>query len=876
MRDASVSPPSILQVLFFAFVWRMAWRDSRRSRGRLLVFSTALTLGVAALVAIGSLGWNLNRAINEQARSLVGADLVLEARQSLDPEADAFIRSLGGEQARETRLASMAELPNGSRLAQVRAVEGNFPFYGAIETEPPQAAEEFRQGRGVLIEESLLLQYGAKPGDDVRIGGRAFPILGTLKKLPGEANAFVTFAPRVLMPRDQLPPALTVRGSLVRHIAYLKLPAHASAPDLVRRLKPQLTKYRLDTDTVDRRKRSLGRAFGNVNRFLNLVGFVSLLLGGIGVASAIQAHLKQKLRTVAILRCLGASEAQTVIIYLIQALALGLVGSLSGAVLGLLIQSAAPMLLKGALPVEVQFGISWGAVGQGIGIGLTTCALFVLLPLLPVRRIPPLLALRSAFDHSAADIKTHDPMTWLAYALLAAGLIAFPVAQSRDVSLGLWFSGGLFAAFGLLALVARAMMTVSRKYFPRSWPFEWRQGVANLYRPNNRTFLLVFTLGLSTFLLLGTYLTQDVLLRQFNVKDDAESRPNLVFFDIQTDQKDAVAAIVRSHGLPMMGMTPVVTMRLASLKGRTVDQIAEAQKRARQGDGDNNKKPPGAIPEWRLRHEYRSTYRSYLTDAEEIVAGQWGERANGKTGANAASAIPISMEVEAAKEMQLTVGDLLVFDVQGVPMTARVANLRKVDWSRFQPNFFVVFPLGVLEDAPTFNVLATRAPNAAALAATQAEIVQKFPTVSAIDLSLIAATIKGIIDKATAAVRFLSIFTVGTGILVLAAAIFTGRYERVKEGVLLRTLGASRRQIFRILCVEYLCLGTLAAFTGIILAGVGNWALAVFVFKAPWSPAPGAMAASWFFATGLTLAIGLSASRGVCDHPPLEVLRAED
>ena len=302
------------------WVWRMAWRDSRRSRGRLLVFSTALTLGVGALVAIGSLGWNIDRAINEQARTLVGADLIVESRDSVpDPGAAAFVASLGGEQAHETRLSSMAEVPKtgASRLTQVRAIEGGYPFYGKIETEPPEAARDFREGRGALIEESLLLQFGLHKGDEIKIGGQAFPILGTLRKLPGEASAFASIAPRVLIPRAQLPVALTTRGSLVRYLTYLKLPDGMSAPNLVRSHREELRRFKLESETVDHRKRQLGQVFTNVNHFLSLVSFVSLLLGGIGVASAIQAHLKAKQRTVAVLRCLGASSGQTLAIYLV-------------------------------------------------------------------------------------------------------------------------------------------------------------------------------------------------------------------------------------------------------------------------------------------------------------------------------------------------------------------------------------------------------------------------------------------------------------------------------------------------------------------------------------------------------------------------------
>ncbi len=408
-------------------------------------------------------------------------------------------------------------------------------------------------------------------------------------------------------------------------------------------------------------------------------------------------------------------------------------------------------------------------------------------------------------------------------------------------------------------------MTAARRCFPQSWPFEWRQGLANLYRPNNRTLVLVFTLGLSTFLLLGMYLTKDILLQQFDTKENAATQPNLVFFDIQTDQKDAVAAAVRADGLPVMGVVPTITMRLVSVGGQTVDELAD-EKRARArsaspagGCGTSTARPTGTS----------SSTRKNSCGARSRVTPRRARRRRGPSRARFGGG-------RHGERAALNVGDPLGFDVQGIPFAATVGSIRKVDWCRFEPNFFVVFPTGVLEAAPTFNVLVTRAPDATVSGKAQADVVKQFPTVSAIDLSLIVATIKGIVDKATTAVRLLSVFTVGTGLLVLAAAIITGRYERVKEGVLLRTLGASRRQIFRILTVEYFCLGSLSALTGILLAAAGNWALATFVFKLPWAPSPLAMVACWFIVAGLTVAIGLLASRGVCDHPPLEILRAEE
>ena len=283
--------------LFDPWVWRMAWRDSRRSRGRLLVFSTALSLGVAALVAIGSVGWNLQRAINDQARSLVGADLVIEGRHAPDDETIRFIGSLGAiATARETRLASMANFPrgNGARLIQVRAIEGDFPFYGGLEADPPGAVAAFRRGEGALVEPSLLLQYRQHLGDTIRIGGVNLPIIGTVTKLPGEANAFASIAPRVLIPRGKLAPVLTAHGSIVHYVSYLKLPPGVNAPELAAEHREEFHRRRLDTDTVEHRQRQMGRVFSDVNRFLSLVSFVALLLGGIGVASAIHAHIKPR------------------------------------------------------------------------------------------------------------------------------------------------------------------------------------------------------------------------------------------------------------------------------------------------------------------------------------------------------------------------------------------------------------------------------------------------------------------------------------------------------------------------------------------------------------------------------------------------------
>jgi putative ABC transport system permease protein len=404
--------------------------------------------------------------------------------------------------------------------------------------------------------------------------------------------------------------------------------------------------------------------------------------------------------------------------------------------------------------------------------------------------------------------------------------------------------------------VAKLLIFLVRKLLPQSWSFVLRQGLANLHRPNNRTLLLTLSLGLGTFLLLTIYLTRDVLLAQFR-SIDAQNQPNIFLFDIQPPQTDAVAALVRQMGLPVIQQAPIVTMHLAEVKGRK--------------SADLLKDPNRKTPEWELEREYRSTYRAMMSETEKLTAGKWIGHVDYKAGDTA----PISVDQEIAKDLGLTIGSELVFDVQGVPIQCRVASLREVDWKRFQTNFFVVFPTGVLEKAPTFNVLVSRVPTPAASAKLQNAVVEKFPNVSALDLTSVIQTVDSILTKVALVIRIMSLFIVGTGLVVLGSTIWSGRYQRLKESVLLRTLGASRRQIWEILCAEYLFLGLLASATGIVLALGASWALAVFTFKLAYTPSLAPLIVAAVLVSTLTVAVGLLTSYGVGSTPPLAILRDE-
>lgn len=872
------------------FIFKMAWRDSRASRRRLILFSMSVVLGIAALVAIGSFGANLRLAVDEQAKGLLGADLVITGRNPPSEAAQKHLAGLGAELARDMAFSSMMVFPtadNLTRMVQVRAMEGNFPFFGDFTTTPADAPARLRAGGDVVIlEEGVLRQFGTKVGDQVKLGNQSFTVVGALQKMPGESSAITaTFAPRALIPMDRLEATgLAGRENLARFRTMLKLPPGVS-PDAVEREMRQLFRGEgLGYDTVAERKRDLGRALENIEGFLSLVGFIALFLGGIGVASAIHVYVRQKITTVAVLRCLGATARQSFAVYLVQGVALGIFGSVVGAALGLAVQIALPQLLQGVLPFEVTFFIAWSAVFRGMAAGLVICVLFTLLPLLEIRRVSPLTAIRSAFVDRVAT--KPDPWRIAIGLLILAAVATFAISQTTRLRDGVGFTVALVVGFaalaGLAQLVAWTARRLSapgaRRWLPRM-PYVLRQGVANLYRPNNRTVLLLLSLGLGTFLMLTLFLTRTTLLDEI-AQSSGGGRPNLLFIDVQDDQVEGLAKLAAAQGAPFLVQAPIVTMKIASVKGRKVDELlrntprppsaenAEAGRGRGEGGrgGGNNDRLPG----WTLRREYRSTFRSKLEGTERLVTGEFIGRVEPGT-----AVVPVSMEEGLARDMRLTLGDEVEWDVQGVPIRTRLASVRAVQWRRFEPNFFVVFPEGVLEAAPKFHVAALRAATADDSARLQRAAVQAFPNVTAIDLALLVQTLDSIFTKVAFVIEFMALFTVITGVIVLAGAVLTGRFQRIRETVLLRTLGATRRQLMQIELIEYTILGALAALVGCGLALGANAMLAKYVFRVPAAVPLLLLAVAGVAVCVVTVVTGLLASRGVANHPPLEVLRQE-
>ena len=837
----------------------MAWRDSRGSRARLALYLSAMVLGVAALVAIRGFGDNLTRTVNQEAKTLLGADLKLEGESPFSDSTEALVDSIGGEQSRRVSFASMAYFPatGGTRLSAVRAVEGGFPYYGTLETTPDRASAVYQEQGGALVDGTLLRQFGVSVGDSVRIGGVSYPIVGELEQAPGGSSFTSAASPRIYVPRAGLDTTLFGRGSRVEYEVFFQFEAGRDLNALIATINPHLERRNLDIDTVEEEAADWEDGLTDLSRFLGLAGFVALLLGSLGVASAVHVYVQRRLTSIAVLRCLGAQAGRTFRIYLAQAGVLGIIGAGLGSTLGVGLQAFVPRLLQDFLPFEVSFALSWTAVGLGMAVGVGVTLLFALWPLLEVRGVSPLQALRTEVEPSTGGWR--DPARWAVAAAVAAAVTGVAVLQAPTWEIGLGYAAGVGAVFGVLALVARGIVAGVRRFFPTSWSYPWRQGLANLYRPHNQTTVLLLTLGLGVFLITTLVLVERTLLEQIQVAG-GEGRPNLVLFDIQNPQVEGVTKAVKDAGAPVLSREPIVTTRLQAVKGRSLEAL---------------RRDSTVDVTWAYERDYRVTYRDHLSESETLVAGEFVGSVTGnpfQTGA----AVPISMEREMAhEELNVGVGDTLTFDVQGRPVKTYISSLRTVDWQRMGTNYFVVFPEGVLERAPQTHVLLSRASDEDMSAAVQRSVVQQYPNVSAIDLSLILSTFQDLFGRLSYVIRFMALFSVFTGLIVLAGAVVVSRYQRAEESVLLKTLGASRDTVQKIMTVEYLFLGTFAAATGLLLALAAAWSLSYFVFNGPFVGAPLVLLSAFGAAVVVTIGIGLWNSRGLYDRPPMDVLRAE-
>jgi len=831
-----------------AWLFKMAWRDSRKNQSRLLLFISSIVLGIAALVAVYSFKDNLQGDIDQQAKELTGADLVIQSRRPLSAAMENKLGAMGDERALERSFASMLYFINnqGSRLVQIKALKGAYPFYGNMETSPITAAKTFQNNRNALVDKTLMLQFNAKNGDSIKVGALNFAIAGILEKAPGQTGISATIAPTVYIPLRYLEKTgLTKIGSRITYSFYYRYKNADSLAKVIKTLEPRLEKEGLDLDTVESKKAETGRSFRDMSRFMALSGFIALLLGCIGVGSAIHVYIQEKLGAIATLRCLGLKARDAFLIYLIQIMVIGLIGALIGATLGTLVQFLLPMVLKDFLPITITMQISWAAILQGIALGLVISVLFALPSLLGVRKISPLNAIRASFENTTTK---RDPFKWLVYVLMILFVLSFTYLQMKSMVQTVAFTSGILIAFLLLVAFSKLLMFLVKKLMPASLSYLWRQGFANLYRPNNQTLMLTVAIGLSTTFICTLFFVQGILMDRVTLSA-SENQPNMLLFDIQSTQKEGLAKLTTSYKLPLMNQVPIITMRIEEINGKKIGKDS-TQTRA-------------------FRGELRATYQDTLTAAEKVIAGVW----SGKAEAN--EPIYVSLDERYARGINVKPKDKIVFNVQGMLIPTVVGSLREVNWSRMQTNFRVVFPTGVLESAPQFHVLMTKVPSNEISAKFQGAVVRAFPNVSVIDLALVLQLLDEILNKIGFVIRFMAGFSMVTGWIVLLSAVWTSKNQRIRESILLRTLGASRKQILAINAIEHFFLGALATAAGLILALTGSWLLARFSFESTFNPPLIPILLLFVGVVLLVVITGLWSTRKILNQPPLKILRTE-
>jgi putative ABC transport system permease protein len=824
---------------------------------------SSISLGVAALVAIDSFSANIVRSVKDQSRALAGGDITFNSSKPFTPATDSLFDSLsrkGVSFARMTTFPSMAVVPRtaGTRFTQVRGVTANYPFYGDIVTEPANKWPMLQQGANAIVDPALLTSLNAHIGDTLKLGFGTFTIVASIKDIPAAAGIAEMLGPRVFIPAKYVAETqLLVFGSTADRAVFAKLPDNVDPDKFIKPLRSGFEKQQVRVRTVTQSEMATSDAIENLSNFIGIVGLVALLLGGIGVASGVRAFVARKIDTVAVLRCLGASSGQVLSIYVVQAAAMGLAGAAAGAALGVAIQFVLPHVLTDFLPIDVRVRLVPVAIFTGLAVGGWIALVFALRPLLALRNVSPLQTLRRDTDATVLRLHWSDAPRLAVDAALVLSVLGIALLRARTTRQALSMSAA--TGIAILALVASAtFLTWAARRGPRSgWPYVARQGVANLYRPGNQTRAVTLALGFGAFLVSTLFLVQHNILRRF-ATTAAESRGNVVFFDVQEDQEPGLDSIVRRGQNEVVEVAPVITMRISAINGKKVTDMRPV------GAGRRGRAT------WALRREFRSTYRDKPAASETVVAGKWFDSTALTTQRDTGE---ISLEDGIAKELNVKIGDSITWNVQGVDIPTRIVSLRKVVWTRFEPNFFVVFAPPALQAAPKQYIMLAQIKDPTALPLIQRAVVNRFPNVSSIDLTAIKRTVDRIVARVSLAIRFMALFSLAVAIPVLFSAVSATRRARVREGVLLKTLGATRGQIAKILLAEYSLLGLLGGLTGMLLSMAGGWAVVHYVFKMPFALPFVPVGAIALAIIALTVTIGLLAGRDVFRETPIVALR---
>lgn len=849
-------------------------REMRGDRHHRWTLVLCLAVGVGAVVGVAGFTEGLDRGIRGEARRLLAADLAIGGRVPIGEEVRTDLARRPGVRTADvvetlTVIAKPAapDPPAGrSLLVELKAVDPGYPFYGELATRP--ATDDLAGwlgDRGLVVAPEVPERLGLAIGDEVRVGGAAFTLLGVVDEEPDRIAGAFSMGPRAFVSTAGLERADLVRtGSRVEHRLLVAVPEGVEARELSAELRPLLpSDGRLRVETWREAQPGLRQGLDRVGRYLGLAALLSLLLGGVGVAQTMRAWIAGRLDSVAILRCLGVRPREVVALYLFRAAVLGLGASLLGVALGLGLQVLVARLLADILPVESLVFWQPASFLRGILLGTGIAILFSLGPVLATGRVPPIRVLRRD-----ADPLPPSPRIRLAGGLvLAAGMTAAAAWQAQSLRDGLLFTAGVGLLGGLLALLARGLARRAARP-PAGLPFRLRYALVTLSRPGASPLGATVGLGLGVLAIVGLLVVERHLSATLD-RDLPTNAPTAFLIDVQPDQWDTVREVLEDEGSEEIRSVPVVTARLAAIDDVPIAEIAArherdgTQDRSPRRNADGSERPPE--DRWVFRREQRLTWLEELPEDNTRIAGDaWRDD----------DVAELSIEREYAEELGVGVGSRVTFDVQGVPVELTVTSVRDVDWSSFGINFYLVAEPGVLDDAPHSRVAAARLP-AGGEQRVQDRLATVAPNVTLIRIREVLEKVVAILGRLGTGVRLLGVLTALVGLIVLAAAVGADQVRRGGEIALLKALGMTRPQVIAVLATEHALVGLAAALPGVAAAAALGWAVVTHGFRLEWTWPFGLLAGGVAATAVLAAVSGLLAGRPALRRRPIEVLREE-
>lgn len=849
------------------FVLRMAWREMRASWLRLIFFFLCVGLGVASIVVLRSVVQEVRATLTRETRALIAADVIVQSGRPLTGDiadrvgvilASPAVAATTTVVETQTMAAPAEGAGNGGvRLVELRGVDAAYPFYGAIELEGGRAySHDLLEHHGAIVQPELLITLGVAVGDSIRLAGQPFRITGVIARDRIQRGG-IALGPRVYIDlADLRNTSLLGFGSRASYQQLLRVPDASHVAGLTTQLRDVLrgesyTSVRSWQTLEDR----IGENLSIAENYLSLVGFAVVVLGGLGVWSVTRVIVQQKIRGIAVLKCLGASGGSALAISTLQVLALAAAGSVLGIGLAAAALFAIPAATLEALGVT-HVPVTSSAVVQGVAVGLLVSLLFAIVPLLEIRSVKPLLLLRA---QTSGTVGRRDWRTWSAGAAALATLALVAMWQAGSIRAGAYVSLALAVVAAVLYLASIVVVRLTAP-LARSSRVAIRHATISLARPGNQTRVIVMSVGLGCFFIVGVRAMQATLLRELSIQV-GQSSPDFVLIDIQRDQIDRVRQTVAPYLRAPARIVPLVRGRIVAVSGANIDLPTVDAVRTRRG----------------LSREFGLTFRTSLESNETITAGRFWTSPLDVPVSNVVDT-DVSVEQQLADEAGLSIGDVVRFDLAGVPVRARITSVRKVAWDDSQNGGFVF----VLRPAPAVSRAAQSYvgfvqvhDDASERGALQRDLVRAAPNVSAIDVRDVIATIKTVVDNVTLGVTIVGLVTLAGGVLILVGAVAMTKFQRVYEAAIYRTLGASTGLVAAMLATEYGLLGLLAGVLGASGGLLLSWALSRYLFHIAWEPLGGLLAAGIGLTAVAVCAIGVLASLDVLFKKPLATLRGE-